>query len=219
MELIKCRAGDIYNQGYLMKNVEVFKKQTPKQSRSSGKQTIKWNFYLKSSSPVTFLISHFSPFSWPHDDSVSQTWHWPRWQINIVHLGDLLILKANVFQSQHWERSSSEKVVQSNLRTHKPVSWPFVTTHVPWDYRVPREFHHLHRVNATVYLNNRTPKHTTRPVWVPGDGEDVTFLKTAPYNGTSRAIYLVMRAFVHFAILPSFKRGARAPACKVTEVC
>lgn len=63
MELIKCRAGDIHNQGCLMKNVEVFKKQTPKQSLSSGKQTIKWNFYLKSSSPVsslfpTFLLSH-----------------------------------------------------------------------------------------------------------------------------------------------------------------
>lgn len=52
---------------------------------------------------------------------LSQTWHRPRWQVNIFHPGDLLILKVNIFQSQHWEMSSFEKVVQSNLRTHEPV--------------------------------------------------------------------------------------------------
>lgn len=97
---------------------------------------------------------------------------------------------------------SFEKVFQSNLRMYKWVSWSFVTIHVPWDYCVPRVFHHLHQVNARVGLNGVSPKHTVR---VFSDGEVVTSLEniTSQWN---LQWHLLSHPSIHFVIFTLFKR-------------
>lgn len=63
MEVIKCRARDIHKQGCLMKNVEVFEKQTQNKAAllgsklSNGIFIWKLGLQLRSLFP-TFLLSH-----------------------------------------------------------------------------------------------------------------------------------------------------------------